>query len=271
MLQTEKQEVENANTTLRGRLGTAEASLTEARREIRRYEGGLGTVDRLQDQIANLRAEISELEKKRKPLVLGTYHTTFACTGSMEPKITCLDSATMLENFRPEDIIVGSAISFIPVASCQIKSDSLMHRVKKVKVAGGTHYYWPKGDANRMDDGCWIPEQNVEGYLIELHKNTEPENADLRKLVNSASAQADRAWDKYALRYESYCGFAPSSPRTCYLPQHQIDEIDRLGAIYDAAADHHRCWVNSAAAATRFLGGMPFHRFCIPPPLGLGG
>ena len=264
-LRIEKERAESANAMLTDELSVAEVELTEARQEIRRLESSAGTIDRLQGQIAELRSEIADLEQKRRPLVLGTYRATFSCTGSMEPKITCLDSATMLENFRPADITVGTTISFVPTAACRTKSESILHRVIKVKVEGGVYHYWPKGDASREADGCWIPEHNVNGYLVELHKNTEPDNATLRKTVNAAIAAADRAWSRYAEKFELYCGFPPNSGSKCFLPGHQVDEIERLITIYHEAADHEECWVDSAASAFRTYGGQVLYLVCFMP------
>ena len=230
--------------------------MTEAKQELRRLESRAGSIDCLQGQIADLRSEIADLKRKRRPLVLGTYRTAFSCTGSMEPKITCLDSATMLENFRPEDITVGTTISFIPTAGCHVKRDSVLHRVVQVKVESGVYHYRPKGDANREDDGCWISERNVNGYLIEIHKNTEPENTTLRNTVNEAIVRADKAWDTYAAKFELYCGFLPHSGPKCFLPGHQIDEIEQLITLYRRAADHRECWVDSAASAFRTISGQ---------------
>ena len=48
-----------------------------------------------------------------------------------------------------------------------------------------------KGDNNDPDDGCWIEADEVEGYITELHKNTEPHWAPIRDLVNGAKADLD--------------------------------------------------------------------------------
>ena len=73
-------------------------------------------VDSLNSQINGLQIEIVSLEGRRAPLIVETYTGTFACTGSMEPKITCLDSATWLSNFEPQHVVIGAVISFTPTA-----------------------------------------------------------------------------------------------------------------------------------------------------------
>ena len=153
---------------------------------------------RMHGRVENLRQEIDDLELRRSPLILETHRQGFLCTGSMEPKLTCLDEATMLTNFRPEDIVVGSVISFKPTDECNLESDAVTHRVMEIKVEDGVHYYWPKGDANSEPDGCWIPDSNVLDYMIEVHKDARPENAELRQDVLDAFAR----WDEGKVKYD---------------------------------------------------------------------
>ena len=268
------------NERMQGRIERLDADLTEATsrnvslstelRELETAHADLvrqtGDITRLERRVQSLRTEIAELQKKRQPLLLESSKGYFRCTGSMEPKITCLDSATYLDNFLPEDIVVGSVIAFRPTSSCDLESDGVVHRVMRVKVDNGVHYYWPKGDANLEDDGCWIPEGNVRGYVIELHKNTAPQNRELRDYVNRASEEADEAWEEYKDKFRAYCGFAPLSGRTCYLSGGRYGEVNRLGNAYDRPVDHHLCWVNAAKnASTRRAGGAPLFTFCLKP------
>ena len=96
----------------------------------------------------------------------------------------------------------------------------------------GIYYYWPKGDASSQYDGCWIPDTNVNGYIIELHKNTHPENQALRNKVNSASAaykQAKETYDQkqdyYEQKYIEYCGSLASG---CTLSEPRYSELIQL-------------------------------------------
>ena len=196
-------------------------------------------VDSLTSQVRNLQYQIAALEQRREPLIVESYTRGFKCTGSMEPRITCLDSATWLSNFRPEDIVVGAVISFKPTAECDLESRSVAHRVMDIRQSGSFYYYWPKGDANSQDDECWIPHTNVNSYMIELHKNTNPENSDLRNRVNTAKANTNQALSNYEYeeavhkekqdRYDSlrlqYCGSLTGS---CQLPTSQFNELTAL-------------------------------------------
>ena len=224
------------------------------------YRNKSGTVNQLNTRIDSLRAEINRLEAQRKPLLVESFSTSFRCTGSMEPKITCLDSATMLENFRPQEIRVGTVISFRPTGTCKVSGSRILHRVMKIKVERGTYYYWPKGDNNSGPDECWIPESNVYGYVIELHKNTDSQNANLRNAVNSADVAAERAWEAYQAKRRAYG--CPDPNRVCTVSTGKYRELIRLRADYIAAAEYHRCWVNSARTALYSSFGPPVYTTC---------
>jgi hypothetical protein len=191
-------------------------------------------LDTLNSQLSDLQGEITTLELRRAPLIVEPYTGGFACTGSMEPKITCLDTATWLSNFEPESVVVGAVISFTPTAECRMSVGPIGHRVMAIKMVSGIYYYWPKGDASSEFDNCWIPDTNVNGYIIELHKNTNPENAPLRDKVNSAKAALDAAQQAYE-RMErvykekrvEYCGSLESG---CTLAEPYFSE---LKVMYD--------------------------------------
>ena len=224
------------------------------------YRSKSGTVNQLNTRVDSLQAEIRRLEDQRKPLLVESFRTRFRCTGSMEPKITCLDSATMLENFRPQDITVGTVISFRPTAACEVTGSRVLHRVMKVKVERGTYYYWPKGDNNSGPDECWIPESNVYGYVIQLHKNTDQQNAALRNAVNAADSAAERAWATYQSRRAAYG--CPDPNRVCTVSTGKYRELVRLRSEYIAAADYHRCWANAARTALYSSSGPPVYFSC---------
>lgn len=183
-----------------GKLQADKADLEESLETITdRYDdlvARVGTKNELDDDIDDLRSEIRRLEAQRRPLVLSPGDTGrggFLCTSSMEPAITCLDEATWLTDFRPEDIVVGTTIAFSP--ACNGDRRGVAHRVIDIEVQNGTYYYWPKGDNNRVPDGCWVPETNVDRYIIEIHRDVRPENAELRQKVNSAVSEFYRLQD----------------------------------------------------------------------------
>ncbi len=246
--------IERDKSDLESKLGERNAQnsrlnqeLEDIRNEQEALLQQLGTVEQLENKAAALRAEIVELEDRRKPLLLDTSVRNFRCTGSMEPDVTCLDSATYLDNFRPEDIVVGTVIAFRPVPSCRLSGPSISHRVIKIKVEKGIHYFWTKGDANARADGCWIPESNVGGYITQIHKNTWPQNASLRVHVNRAKAELDEALREYLFKYKQYC--VKDGHGKCSFSVHQIDELHRLHYRYVLSVELYSCWVNSARTA----------------------
>ena len=231
-----------------------------------------GTVDTLRGRAQDLRTEIQGLEERRRPLILALDNTPrsgFKCTGSMEPTVTCLDEATWLRDFRPEDVAVGALIAFNPGCG-EDEPDHrwTSHRVAAIDVRDGVHYYWPVGDGNPEPDGCWIPESSVRGYMIELHRNARPENAALRDHVlgartayRAARDAFDVAKDAYLDIIERYCGHRGTA--TCYLDPGPYAEAD--AAFMTHLAAHERmldarelwhCWLNSAGAS-QYPGHIP--------------
>ena len=201
--------------------------------------------DSLLGEIEALRSSIRELKEQRTPLLVQSYAVGFRCTGSMEPKVTCLDSATWLRNFNPEDIAIGAVISFTPTPECELGSGgAVSHRVMDIKEVDGIYYYWPKGDANADADGCWIPDTNVYGYIIELHKDTHPGNNNLRNRMNAARAERDETFaqfkaaeEEYSRGYLEYCGHNPDA---CSLDSARVAELDRLYDEYIRLFEIHQ-------------------------------
>ncbi len=190
-------------------------------------------VSRMQNLFQDLEAEVAELEEKRRPLLLHvgtTSATDFLCTGSMEPKITCLDTMTWLTDFDPADITVGTIIVYSP--SCYGAPYETAHRVTQIQGAAGVYSFRTKADAADSDDGCWIPQENVSGYLIDIQKDTRMGNAWLREQVNNARDLHLRLEAKYISTGEDY-------------------------ALYLEAHRNWSCWVESAAQSTG-EGHVPF-------------
>ncbi len=208
-------------TNLDGKISALEIEATNLDGEIRALEQdnadlrrAHGTVVSLEEEAAGLRVVISGLEEDRRALELKAREMLPVCTGSMEPKITCLDTVVVLENFFPEDIEVGTIIFYdSPAGGTGAGGLPILHRVTDIKIENGIYYFWPKGDAVDSPDGVWVPEGNVRGYVIELLQGTRPENTDLRERVNEAKdlhistkrtmLEARGAFDETAIRY---CG-----------------------------------------------------------------
>ena len=228
-----------ANTTLESQKSALEdnklALESELKVATRKYEDLVeraGNRNQLQAQIDALQIEISRLQNLRRPLILQPGELRrggFLCTGSMEPLLTCLDEATWLTDFDPADIVVGSTISFSP--SCWGSKRGTAHRVKKIEIRDGEYYFWPRGDNNRADDGCWVPASNVRGYITDFHRNVRPENAELRNSVNSAV-------NAYRLLLDTHCG----SDVVSYWDCSADDDSSLVWSAYQRA----RCWVQSA-------------------------
>ncbi len=152
----------------------------------------------------------------------------------MEPKITCLDSATWVGNFNPADVVVGAVISFAAPPECGLGNVHVAHRVVDIREDDGVYSYWPKGDALADADGCWVPHTNVYGYLIELSKDAYAENSGLRNRVNAATAERDATYALfraaeavYVQRHQQYCGYAPDA---CRLDAAGLAELNGLYA-----------------------------------------
>ena len=173
----------------------------------------------LEQQEADLQAVIAALEDDRTALAVQANEVFPVCSGSMEPRITCLDTVVLLENFLPEDILVGTVIAFIPPLEDEEGEEvaeaaaPVLHRAADVKFEDGVYHYWSKGDAWDEADGYWIPQTSVLGYVIELRPGTRPENAGLRDLVNRTreryAASRDRmaeARDQYNNAVITHCG-----------------------------------------------------------------
>ena len=239
------------NAALTSDLSTVIRQLTDKSAEYETLLQEGGTVealrvdkDNLLGEIEALRSSIRELENQRMPLLVQSQTLGFRCTGSMEPKITCLDSASWLRNFSPEDIAIGTVILFTATPECELGLGTLSHRVMDIKKVQGAHYYWPKGDANADADGCWIPDTNVFGYIIELHKDTHLGNSNLRNRVNAARAERDETFarfkaaeEAYNQQYLEYCG---SNPDACSLDQAGVAELDRLYDEYIRLFEIHQ-------------------------------
>ncbi|MCY4624442.1 MAG: hypothetical protein OXC99_05515 [Chloroflexi bacterium] len=233
-----------------------------------------GDIATLEAKKLDVLSAIAALEDRRRALIIPVTHTEgFACTGSMEPKITCLDTATWLTNPEPHEVVVGSVIAFNS-SVCWDEEDTsfIAHRVIDIDVrARQVDYrhlpqfyarqnnYLTKGDAN-PDTDCWVPHAAVAAYIIELHKNTRPENAWLRDSVNAAKRDFFRALDDHQAKYDHYvelrnlhnCPARVSQPCT----RSDTDLIrafnaeERASTILDIERSHYTCWIKVARSSS---------------------
>ena len=221
-----------------GNVASLEARAAELRAQIASLE----------QQEDGLRAVLANLEEDRKALAVRPREMFPICSGSMEPKITCLDTVVLLENFLPQDIEVGTVISFIPPAEEGEVADSdaapVLHRVLDIKQENGIYHFWPKGDAWEDPDGYWVPETSLLGYVIELLPGTRPQNADLRDLVDRTrdryAATRDRmaeARDGYDNAVITHCGSLEAVSSCQATPEgfaQVADAYDRFSQAWDA-------------------------------------
>ena len=238
--------------------------LEVARSDYMALQSAVGTVEELQSTADGVRGEIVELEDMLRPLILSWDSRTtgsFFCTGSMEPTLGCLDSVTWITEFEPSMIVEGTIISFNP--NCwethADKDDvNTAHRVIDIKFEDDVYHFWPRGDGNEEDDGCWIPHGNVEGYAVEFFPNRYPQNGKLRLAVLNARDTYRTIRDEYRVLYLRYCGFPVTDGRICTLPNHQYREVDGLWDDVKAALTSYDCWTEVARQSER-PGHIPEH------------
>ena len=250
------------NTDLEGQLAemttlfaTRNAEYSTLNADYRRLVNAVAAVDELEARVRELGAEIMALEERRRPLFLASQQERvegFLCTGSMEPAITCLDTATWVTVFSPDEIVKGTVISFDNRACWpDAVAGRSAHRVQDTYLEDGVLHYWPRGDAHAQSDGCWVPSTAVHGYIIELHKNTVPENAVLRDNVNAANAAYREAREAYVDVIEQYCGHRQPERCSVSVEDPLGREAQRLLRVSQEAYEHYRCWYNNAANSLR--------------------
>ena len=169
----------------------------------------------------------------------------FTCTGSMNPTITCLDRATELRTFTPDDIEVGTIIVFP-------RGDSAVaHRVVEVTGEGEQEEYTTKGDSASYPDKLQVGYSTVLGIVTIIHKGAashrqgeydaaRPINLALQNAereLYSAERELGRLLQSYRTLFELHCGYAPDkdAPR-CLLDEGPFQEVKAAFETYD---DHY--------------------------------
>ena len=234
------------NSGMKATLQTLEVEKRRLEKELEEFKLAQESVIKLEERAEGLRAVIAGLEEDRKALQVSSSEMFPVCTGSMEPKITCLDTVVVLQNFRPGDISVGTVISYYPPNQTAADGGSpVLHRVIDIKTEDDAHYFWPKGDALDEPDGHWIPEGNVLGYVIELRQGTRPENSALRDRVNGARERyiATRgkmleARDQYDDTVIRHCG-SVTAAASCSTTEDNLVEIREAYNVFSGAWDEY--------------------------------
>ncbi|MSP78132.1 MAG: signal peptidase I, partial [Dehalococcoidia bacterium] len=215
-------ELDAANVTIAST--RAQLSTTQNAREDALYNM---TITRTKLDAALVRVKMLETEQAKY------YVSTFACTGSMEPYITCADEAVWKRVFVPANIQVGTVIAFRNPTECSFRvGGTTAHRVIEVKPDGASYLYHTKGDNNRAADSCWVPLANVSGVLALVRKDARPENVidtteykiarqELSAIADQKDAvekQYEAALVLYQSTFDRYCGNARQLKVTCTLP-----------------------------------------------------
>ncbi len=167
----------------------------------------------------------------------------FTCTGSMNPTITCIDTATLLKTFSPEDIEIGTIIVFP-------RGSATAHRVVQVTGEGEQEKYKTKGDSASYPDKGQVSYSRVIGIITTVHKGAashrqgeydaaRPINLALQNAerdLYSAERELRRLLQSYRTLFELHCGYAPGkdSPR-CLLDEGPYQEVN---AAYHAYEDY---------------------------------
>ncbi len=222
--------------------------------DLRNNQGELALLKLRISLIGDLEQQIKDLETKRLVLIPKTRKASFSCTGSMEPKITCMDTAVYLTNFKPEDIVLGSIVSYTnkyasppnaaiacifregrcererPLPDCP--EDRISHRVINIKTENGKYFYRTKGDSNSEDDGCWIPSDYVNGYMISLTKGSDSVMEELLSRIwvleaEVKSLELDKAeeYNQLLSKYRAYC---PNAGELCILSSASYHVVENL-------------------------------------------
>ena len=171
----------------------------------------------------------------------------FTCTGSMNPTITCLDRATELRTFTPDDIEVGTIIVF------PRGDTAVAHRVVEVTGEGEQEEYTTKGDSASYPDKLQVGYSTVLGIVTVIHKGAasyRQEEYDAARPINlalqnaerelfSAERELGRLLQSYRTLFELHCGYAPDkdAPR-CLLEEGPYQEVNGAFQTYDAHYDN---------------------------------
>ena len=226
-----------------------ETQLAGASQELGQIRTAIGSVERLREEALGLEVEIVELRERRQPLILDTFANTFRCTGSMEPKVGCTDSALWLRNYDPNDIVEGAFVSFSNAPEgCwtgNTEGSRTAHRVIDIRERNGERQFRTMGDNNRRDDGCWLSSEHINYYAIEFNEDTHPERQWQRDGV-SAGINAYRARvDEYEAYLERHCTLNRATDRyRCRDPYYGVAQ--RIFREVNSLKEVNDCWVDLA-------------------------
>ena len=266
------------NSSLRGQVNETNSNLVNVRAQLASTlteKDGLSAqlsqvqknVQALQVTNASLQSRVTALETEQSKYYVGT----FACSGSMEPYITCADDAVWKRAFVPSDIKVGTVISFREPPGCTSGSGhTTAHRVIEIRTQYGSLAYLTKGDNNRTSDPCLVPLAYVDSVLALLRKNTRPENVidttehriaiqqlnAIQDQRDSVQQQYEAALADYGTEDDRLCGYARYYNRTCFLSSSNLRYLSSLQSWVETLRQRFNQLVaeyNSKAAQTKAI------------------
>ncbi len=170
-----------------------------------------------------------------------------ACTGSMEPAITCLDLVYAWRGeVRMDDLSVG-----LVVGASNPGGTPYWHRI--IGLRDGevlTH-----GDGQFDADG-WVSIDRIIGYVVEVEKNARPYNAELRDYVNVARVAYNDAATVYEETALTYCADAYDLSG-CSLSMAAVTEIEAAYAVARRASCEYFTRANEALVENALEVGDP--------------
>lgn len=190
--ESELAETEDTLATTQEELKSEKAAVATVAHELRSLQALVGSKDqlesdletleadvaRVQEQIARVREEIRELVAQRA-IIPKPYKDEVACTGSMEPAITCLDRITF-RKVGDLDLEVGNVVTF------EDGDDLILHRIIAIAESPTETYYLTKGDNNLLDDGLWLRRSELVEVVVGIEKGALANSfrTELRDKVN---------------------------------------------------------------------------------------
>lgn len=191
-----------------------------------------------------------------------TFTIGFACTGSMEPFITCLDTATIQTSVAPEDLHVGAVIAF----DC----DGALY-VHRITAISGNRYT-TKGDASARPDDCVVTFDDISGLLLSVQRgaNHTPEKEAFRDIFLESKRKLDEAWgasEEAWSAYETYgnanCSYSEAE-EVYYCTGAAFDEASSLHDRYS----YRFCQYSSAYEVWKYYALAAISQeYDVPPPL----
>ena len=99
-----------------------------------------------------------------------SYTVVGACTGSMEPTITCEDVVYIHEPGPGHSYAVGDIVSFHNPCPMTATMTKAIHRIDGIRHSADGPTYFTKGDNNDRRDDCAISDAQIIGLVVYVDK-----------------------------------------------------------------------------------------------------